>query len=114
MSPRRIPYFISDSKLLLSSLVPWVALLPSNLQAEGILVKNQRNDWNGSSFYDKIKIVCCRCLFEQLKQVEWRRERQCHAYSTPEKMLKYENCQTSMKPLKAVLTKNIATPVPDS
>ena len=40
MSPRRIPYFISDSKLLLSSLVPWVALLPSNSQAEGMLVKN--------------------------------------------------------------------------
>jgi hypothetical protein len=65
-------------------------------------------------FMIKYKIVCCRCLFEQLKQVEWRRERQCHAYSTPEKMLKYENCQTSMKPLKAVITKNIATPVPDS
>ena len=47
-------YFISDSKLLLSSLVPWVALLPSNSQAEGMLVKNHRNYWNGSSFYDII------------------------------------------------------------
>jgi len=41
-------------------------------------------------------------------------KRRRHVKSTPEKMLKYENCQTSMKPLKAVITKNIATPVPDS